>query len=162
MENYDMSKKDDLREQFRPTLFTQNIHQLENFDPAYVYKYVIFTYRHDPGRVSRYLDNGWEIVETTAVSRDDRSFTPNSKEEKLRPQPNIVKTRDKHEQVLMRCLKKRHEQNQLDKAKKSEELRLKEALRRGDKVVRRGNEIITKGAELSENFRDLPDLPLDL
>lgn len=140
-----------LREQFRPTLFTQNIHQVENFDPAYNYKNVIFTYRSDPGRVDRYLDMGWEIVETTENLKDDRSFTPNSKEDKkLRPQPCVTKTTDKHEQVLMRILKSKWEQNQIDKKKTNEALRLREAKRRGDRIEKRGNEIITHGSELSE------------
>ena len=154
-----MSKKDDLREQFRPTLFTQNIHQVDNYDAAYDYKNVIFTYKHDPGRVARYLDAGWEIVETTAPLRDDRSFSLTSKEEKLRPQPCVTKTTDKHEQVLLRILRTRHEQNQLDKKNTREQLRLREAQRRGDKIVKRGNEVITKGAEL---FNGLPPIPADL
>ncbi len=143
-------KENKLREQFRPTLFTQNIHQVENYDAAYDYKNVIFTYKHDPGRVSRYLDSGWEIVETTMPTRDDRSFTPNAKEEKLRPQPCITKTTDKHEQVLMRVLRTRHQQNQTDKKLNNDQLRLREAQRRGDKIVKRGNEVITSGSELSE------------
>ncbi len=144
-----MSKERNLRDQFRPTLFTQNIHQVENYDPAYDYKNVIFTYRHDPGRVDRYLQGGWEIVETTEPTIDDRSFTPNSKEEKLRPQPCITKTSDKHEQVLMRCLRTRHEQNQMDRKLEGDRLRMREAQRRGDKIVKRGNEVITTGAELN-------------
>ncbi len=143
-----MSTKDKLREQFRPTLFTQNIHQVDNYDPAYDYKHVIFTYKHDPGRVARYLDAGWEIVETTTPCRDDRSFTPNSKEEKLRPQPCVTKTTDKHEQVLLRILKTKRNQNESDKKNNREQLRLREAQRRGEKIVKRGNEVITKGTEL--------------
>src|SRR3990167_7306831 len=111
-----MSTKEELRKQFRPSLFTQNIHQVENYDPAYDYKNVIFTYRHDPGRVDRYMDAGWEIVETTEPTIDDRAFTPNSKEKKLRPQPCITKTSDKHEQVLMRVLRTRRTQNQIDRS----------------------------------------------
>lgn len=152
-------KENNLREQFRPTLFTQNIHQVENYDPAYEYKNVIFTYKHDPGRVSRYLDSGWEIVETTKPLRDDRDFKPNSKEEKLRPQPCITKTTDKHEQVLMRVLRTRRAQNQLDKRNTRVQLQQREAQRRGEKVVKRGNEVITKGSEL---FDGLPPEALDL
>lgn len=152
------SRQEQLREQFRPTLFVQNIHQVENYDPAYEYKYVIFTYRHDPGRVNRYLDKGWEIVETTEPTRDDRAFTPNSKESKLRPQPCIVKTMDKHEQVLMRCLKTRADQNRLDAKAEREHMRLRESQRRGDKIVKRGNEVITTGAELSDKFVEQQEL----
>lgn len=154
-----MSTKESLREQFRPTLFIQNIHQVENYDPAYDYKNVIFTYKHDPGRVARYLDAGWEIVETTAPTRDDRAFTPNSKESKLRPQPCVTKTTDKHEQVLLRILKTTRAQNETDKKESREQLRLREAQRRGDKIVKRGNEVITKGTEL---YDGLPPLPEDL
>lgn len=142
--------KEDLRKQFRPKLFTQNIHQVENYDPAYEYKNVIFTYKHDPGRVDRYLDNGWEIVETTEPTIDDRSFVPNSKEKKVRPQPCITNTTDGHEQVLMRCLKTRRAENEKNKKQTAEMLRLREAQRRGDKIEKKGNEIITTGAELSD------------
>ncbi len=140
--------KEELRERFRPTLFTQNIHQVDDYDPAYEYKNVIFTYRHDPSRVDRYLQEGWEIVETTEPLKDDRSFTPNEKKEPLRPQPCITKTMDKHEQVLMRCLKTRRAENQLNKKTEREKNTLRESQKRGEKVVRRGNEVITTGAEL--------------
>lgn len=139
-----------MRDQFRPTLFVQNIHQVENYDPAYEYKNVIFTYKHDPGRVARYLDAGWEIVETTENLRDDRSFSPKSKEDKLRPQPCVTKTTDKHEQVLMRILSTKRAENELEKRKIRERLSLREALKRGDQIEKRGNEVITKGAELTE------------
>lgn len=143
-------KKDNLRKLFRPKLFVQNIHQLEDYDPNYEYKNVIFTYRHDPGRVQRYLENGWEIVESTETDVDDRSFTPNSKEDNLRPQPVTSTTKDGYEQVLMRCLKSRRAEN--EKAKLEERKRQMEVqiARRGGKVERRGNEIITREAEINE------------
>jgi hypothetical protein len=139
-----------MRDQFRPSLFVQNIHQVENYDPAYEYKNVIFTYKHDPGRVSRYLEAGWEIVETTENLRDDRSFSPKSKEDKIRPQPCVTKTTDKHEQVLMRILRTKRAENELEKRNMREQLSLREAKKRGDKIEKRGNEVITKGAELTE------------
>lgn len=144
----------DLRDRFRPTLFTQNIHQVENYDAAFAYKNVIFTYKHDPSRVDRYLEAGWEIVETTDQLKDDRSFAPNSKEKKLRPQPCVTKTTDKHEQVLMRILRTKRDQNELDKKSNRELLRLRESQRRGEKIIRKGNEVITKGSELSDKLAD--------
>ena len=144
-------KKDDLRNQFRPKLFVQNIHQLENYDPNYEYKNVIFTYRHDPGRVQRYLENGWEIVESTETPVDDRSFTPNSKEDKLRPQAVTSTTRDGQEQVLMRCLKERRIKNEAQKKQDREYALEQQTKRRGGKIERRGNEIITREAEINEN-----------
>lgn len=149
-----MSKKntkDDLRLQFRPKLFVQNIHQLESYDPNYEYKHVIFTYRHDPGRVQRYLEAGWEIVETTETTVDDRSFTPNSKDEKLRPQPMITNTKDGHQQVLLRCTKDRRQENELRKKEENDRLSEANTKRKGGEVIRRGNEIITKDAEINEN-----------
>lgn len=148
-----MSDKDskNIRERFRPSLFTQNIHQVENYDPAYDYKNVIYTYKHDPGRVDRYFQAGWEVVETTEPTIDDRSFTPNSKEAKLRPQPCITKTTDKHEQVLMKILKSRREQNALDRKHEREQLLVRDSKRRGEKVVRNGNNVTTTGTELNFN-----------
>lgn len=140
----------DLRKQFRPSLFTQNIHQVENYDSAYDYKNVIFTYKHDPGRIDRYFNMGWEIVETTEQLRDDRSFTPNSKnDEKIRPQPVITKTSDKHEQVLMRILRTKRDENMHQRKDQHDRALLSEAQRRGDKIVKRGNEVITTGSELN-------------
>ena len=92
-----MSKK-----QFRPSLDVHDIHQVMDQDPAYRYKYVIMERKHERNRVRKYLDAGWEIVETTKSSKDDRSFTPNSKDEKLRPQMDIVTTSCGQDQVLMR------------------------------------------------------------
>ena len=142
--------QEDLRKQFRSSLFVQNIHQIEDHDPAYEYKNVIFTYKHNQGRVDKYLDAGWEIVMTTEPTVDDRSFTPNSKEKKLRPQACITKTSDKHEQVLLRILKTKRAQNQLDKRDDRERLSLREAQKRGETITKRGNEIITTGKELGE------------
>jgi hypothetical protein len=152
-----MSNSKELRERFRPTLFNQNIHQLESYDPAFEYRNVIFTYRHDPANVETHLNKGWEIVETVLPTVDDRSFTPNSKEKKLRPQPCITKTMDKHEQVLMRILKTRRAQNAIDENEKRFKFRLQDAKRRGDKMVKRGSEIITKGAELNEGFQEISE-----
>lgn len=146
------AKEKKLRNQFRPKLFVQNIHQVENYDPTFDYKNVIFTYRHDPGRVDRYMDLGWEIVETTETTQDDRSFTPNSKDKKLRMQPCVTTTTDGHEQVLMRILKTKRAQNQLDKKLENERLRSRQSQRRGEKIEKRGNEIITTGTELDENI----------
>jgi hypothetical protein len=154
-----MSIKEDggksLRDRFRPTLFAQNIHQLESYDPAYEYRNVIFTYRHAPDNVDVHLNRGWEIVETTSSTVDDRSFTPNSKEKKLRPQPCVTKTRDKHEQVLMRILKTTRMQNNIDDNDERKRLNLQDAKRRGDKIVKRGNETIIKGAELNDGYQEI-------
>lgn len=140
-----------MKETFRPNLFVKSIHQVENRDPAYEYKNVIFTYKHDPNRVSRYLDKGWEVVETTEELMDDRDFSPKNTKEKLRPQPCISKTRDKHEQVLLRILKTARAENQ-DKSKQERELlSLRQAQARGDTVTRKGNEILTRGSELQIN-----------
>lgn len=140
-----------MKESFRPNLFVKNINQVVNRDPAYEYKNVIFTYKHDPGRVSRYLEAGWEVVETTERLADDRDFTPTDTKEKLRPQPCITKTRDKHEQVLMRILKTKRADNELEKRKEREAYRVRESKQRGERVERRGNEVITHGSEIQIN-----------
>ena len=140
-----------MKETFRPNLFVKNIHQVLDRDPAFEYKNVIFTYKHDPNRVKRYLDAGWEVVETTEPLDDDRDFTPTDKKEKLRPQPCITKTRDKHEQVLLRILRTRREENQLKAKAEREMLSARQSQLRGDKVTRKGNEIFTTGSELNIN-----------
>jgi membrane-associated HD superfamily phosphohydrolase len=139
------------RVQFRPVPYVQEIHQVQDRDPEFTYKNVIMTYHTDPGRIQRYLQRGWEIVETTEASRDDRAFTPTDKKEKLRPQMRVETTKCGHEQILMRILTSKWEENKLADKKQSEQLKLQEALRRGDRVSRRGNEIVTEGAELNEN-----------
>ena len=140
-----------MKESFRPNLFVRNINQVVDRDPAYEYKTVIFTYKHDPGRVARYIDAGWEVVETTERLEDDRDFSPKDTKEKLRPQPCITKTRDKHEQVLLRVLKTTREDNHLKSRKERELLRLRQSQRDGETVTRKGNEIITRGSEININ-----------
>lgn len=140
-----------MRESFRPNLFVKNINQVADQDPAYRYKNVVFTYKHDPNKVSRYIEAGWEIVETTEQLIDDRDFTPKDKKEKLRSQPCITKTKDKHEQVLMRILKTLDEENQLKKKAKRDALRAQQSQQRGETVSRRGNEVITHGSEININ-----------
>ena len=139
-----------LRTQFRPVIQIEDIHQAQNREAGYTYKNIIMTYQRDPSRVQRYLQAGWEIVEDTSPNKDDRSFTPNSKKETLRPQMRVETTTDGHEQILMRILTSKWEQNQIDKKNGRELARAKEAQRRGDRVVRRGNEVITTGIEVNE------------
>lgn len=140
-----------MKETFRPNLFVKNINQVIERDPAYEYKNVIFTYKHDPSRVSRYIDLGWEVVETTERLEDDRDFSPKDTKEKIRPQPCITKTRDKHEQVLMRILKTQRAENTLKSKKEREMLSARQSQLRGETVTRKGNEIFTQGSELNIN-----------
>ncbi len=141
-----------IRESFRPNLFVKSIHQVENRDPAFEYKNVIYTYKHDPNRVSRYLDAGWEVVESTEQLEDDRDFSPKDTKEKLRPQPVRSKTRCKNEQVLMRILKTRRAENQLNDKKARDELSARQSRQRGETVThKKGNEIHTQGSTLNIN-----------
>jgi hypothetical protein len=140
-----------MKESFRPNMFVKNIHQVENRDPAYEYKNVIFTYKHDPARVNRYLDKGWEVVETTEQLIDDRDFSPKDSKEKLRPQPCISKTKDKHEQVLLRILKTARAENQTKAKNERDEMSARQSRARGETVTRKGNEVFTKGSELNIN-----------
>ena len=140
-----------MKETFRPNLFVRNINQVVDKDPAYEYKNVIFTYKHDPGRVSRYMSLGWEVVETTEQLEDNRDFSPKDTKEKLRPQPCITKTRDKHEQVLLRILKTQRAENVLKSKKEREALSARQSQLRGETVTRKGNEIFTQGSELNIN-----------
>jgi len=148
-----MAKKEKLREEFRPTLFVTDIHQVreEDYDPEYEYKYVIFTHRHDRNKVERYIKMGWEVVETTSNTKDDRDFTPNSKDgDSLRPKPCIQNTIDGHEQVLMRCLKTQRAENELSKKAYNDNLHVRNIEKRGGKVTRDGNNIKTVDAEINE------------
>ena len=140
-----------MKESFRPNLFVKQIHQVVERDPAYEYKNVIFTYKHDPSRVQRYMEAGWEVVETTEPLADDRDFSIKDTKEKLRPQPCITKTRDKHEQVLMRVLKTKRAENQLLSKKERDELSARQSRARGETVTRKGNEIFTRGSEIDIN-----------
>ncbi len=140
-----------MKESFRPNLFVKNINQVVERDPAFEYKNVIFTYKHDPSRVKRYMEAGWEVVETTERLEDDRDFSPKDTKEKIRPQPCITKTRDKHEQVLMRVLKTTRAETQLKNKKDREELSARQSQLRGEKVTRKGNEVFIQGSELNIN-----------
>ena len=140
-----------MKESFRPNLFVKNINQVIDQDPAYEYKNVIYTYKHDPNRVARYLDAGWEVVMTTERLEDDRDFSPKDTKEKIRPQECITKTRDKHEQVLLRILKTTRAENQLTSKDERERLHLRQSQQRGETVTRKGNEVHTRGSELNIN-----------
>ena len=140
-----------MKETFRPNLFVRNIHQVVDRDPAYEYKNVIFTYKHDPTRVNRYQDAGWEVVMTTEPLTDDRDFSPTHTKEKIRPQECITKTRDKHEQVLMRILKTARAENNRKAKQVREELSARQPKSRGETVTRKGNEIFTTGSEININ-----------
>ncbi len=140
-----------MKETFRPNLRVRNINQVIDRDPAFEYKNVIFTYKHDPSRVNRYEEAGWEIVMTTEPLDDDRDFTPTDKREKIRPQECITKTRDKHEQVLMRILKTARAENQLKAKAEREALSARQSQSRGEQVTRKGNEVITRGSEININ-----------
>lgn len=145
-----MSNKDTFRKQFRPELDVNDILQWVDQDPAYQYKNVIMDYKTEgPKRVERYIDAGWEPVETTEGLKDDRSFTANSKESKLRPQYCISTTSDGHKQILMRILKTQHAENQLKKKQDRDDLSLRNSRRDGETITRKGNEIITRGSEIS-------------
>lgn len=147
-----MSTKDKFRKQFRPELDVNDILQWIEQDPAYDYKNVIMDYKGEGAkRVERYIDAGWEPIETTETLKDDRSFTANSKESKLRPQYCISTTSDGHKQILMRILKTQRAENELKKKAEREALRTREAKKRGEKVEYRNGEVITKGAELQED-----------
>lgn len=139
------------KETFRPNPFVKQIHQAVDKDLAYEYKNVIFTYKHDPNRVSRYLEAGWEIVMTTQQLADDRDFSIKDTKEKLRPQHCVSKTRDKHEQVLMRILKTARQENELKKKQNREALSARQSQQRGEKIRIEGNEIVTQGSEIQIN-----------
>lgn len=145
-----MSTKDNFRKQFRPELDVNDILQWVDQDPAYHYKNVIMDYKIEgPKRIERYIDAGWEPVETTETLKDDRAFTANSKESKLRPQFCISTTSDGHKQILMRILKTQHEENQLKKKQARDNLSLQNSRKNGETVTKKGNEIITRGSEVS-------------
>ena len=145
-----MSTKETFRKQFRPELDVNDILQWVDQDPAYHYKNVIMDYKGEGAkRVERYIDAGWEPIETTGTLKDDRTFTANSKESKLRPQFCISTTSDGHKQILMRILKEQHAENQLKKKQARDDLSMQNARRNGDTITKRGNEVITRGSEVS-------------
>lgn len=147
-----MSTKDTFRKQFRPELDVKDILQWIDRDPAYEYKNVIMDYKSEGAkRVERYIDAGWEPMETTENLKDDRSFTANSKEGKLRPNYCISTTSCGHKQILMRILKTKRAENELKKKADREALRTEQSRKRGERIEKRGNEVITKGSELKEN-----------
>ena len=137
------------REQFRPKNYVENINQVENYDPKFEYKNVITTYRHDPGRVLRYMDAGWEVVETTDNLVDDRSNSPKEKK-KIRPQASISTTKDGHEQVLMRILKTKRAENELAKKNKRKLAQTQQAQRRGEQITEEGDNVKIVAPEVNE------------
>jgi len=152
-----MSTKEQFRKQFRPELDVTDILQWVDRDPAYEYKNVIMDYKGEGAkRIERYIDAGWEPMETTENLKDDRSFTANSKESKLRPSYCISTTSDGHKQLLMRILKTTREENQLQKKADREAVSRREANKRGEKITKEGNNVTMQGKEVNENnFKEI-------
>lgn len=143
-----MSAKEKFRKQFRPELDVNDILQWIDQDPDYEYKNVIMDYKTEGARrIERYMDAGWEPVESTETLKDDRSFTANSKEKKLRPQFCISTTSDGHKQLLMRIHKETRAQNEIKKKEMRDALHARQSKQRGESIVREGNKVTIRGAE---------------
>lgn len=141
--------KDKFRKQFRPELGVDDILQWVDQEPGYQYKNVRIDMKGEgPRRIERYVDAGWEPVETTDALKDDRSFTPNSKDKKLRPNYCMSTTTDGCKQILMRIPVEQYEKNQQKKAAERAALHNRQLKDRGDKSQKTAEGETILGSEL--------------
>lgn len=142
-------KKEKFRKQFRPELGVDDILQWMDQEPGYQYKNVRLDMKGEgPRRIERYIDMGWEPVESTESLKDDRSFAPNSKDKKLRPSFCISTTTDGHKQMLMRIPIKQYEKNQIEKKNQRTALHNQQMQKRGDKQEVTSEGVKITGSEL--------------
>jgi len=103
------------------------IHDLPSHlkDPNYFHKLVIYTYKHDPYRVQKLLENGWEIVYAEGSELDDRG-SGNKAKTNGKSSPILIDKKSGHKAVWMRIPVRLWEQRITEKAEKDRQ-RLVEA-----------------------------------
>lgn len=139
------------REDFRNSFIIDPTEKVEQ-DSLYDYKKVIFTYSHDPKRVSRYEKAGWEVVfiDEQLLKPDLGSRSRESSEDKVKLEPCVISLRGGHKAVYMRCLKTQRDKNELAKADRDNS-----AYERSAKSIKKqGNNITVVGSEVNLNNPD--------
>jgi len=134
-------REEKVREDFRGKLNISEVARVKQ-DPNYVYKLVIHTYDHDPARVDRYIEAGWDVVSSEQSVEDKRSHVPdNSDESSLRQKPVLKRLRGSggHTAVLMRIKKDLYAANQLKKAERDAERQRRATTK--NRVSKDGNSI---------------------
>lgn len=137
--------KDDIRAQFRNSLNISEVNKVKK-DPNYEYKLVITTYEHDPDRVGRYMDNGWDIVFSEDSISDERTNIASEKSSEGRIRPVTKRLKGGHQAVLMRCSKERRQQNEAAKTARDKEAFLKAS---GRKIRKEGSNIIVQESDIN-------------
>lgn len=115
-------------------------------DPNRVYKVVIYTYDHDPERVQRYLDMGWEVVTSTSTIPSEGSLLIKDQENLVTPSPVQKHFRKGHSGVLMSISKDQWTQNVKIREKERMERYLASANR---KTKRQGNNLIITESDIN-------------
>ena len=113
--------KETAREKFRRTVKIKESGRFENRDPNYTYYWVDVNQRKGMGAIEEAMDRGYEVVYSKDKPTDDRAIgaAQDGKDEDLRESPVMRTTSiSGHTQILMRALKSRVEQNELDDKKK--------------------------------------------
>lgn len=115
----DEALSDSFRDTFRQSLNVKNIHVLPKHLQweGYTNRPVIYTYRHDPERINRFLDNGWTIITAKANEIDDRSVATKA-EKAVRDKPIECVYNSGHKAVWMRISNEKLQEREIEKRKK--------------------------------------------
>lgn len=117
-EGRDKSLSTNFRDVFRQTLDIKNIHALPKWlvEDGLVYRPVIYTYKHDPERISKFIERGWDFVVADANDIDDRSAATKA-EKNVRAKPVECKYSSGHKAVWMKITQEKLAQREVEKRK---------------------------------------------
>ena len=114
----DEALSDSFRDTFRQSLNVKNIHVLPKHLQweGYTNRPVIYTYKRDPERINRFLDNGWTFIIAKADDIDDRSAATKA-EKNVREKPVECIYNSGHKAVWMRISNEKLQQREEEKRK---------------------------------------------
>lgn len=133
----------DTDRKFRKTTSSAKQFSKMDYDPNYDYRWVITDVGYMKSetefeRVDHFIDNGWDVVYSEERPEDERSVAPdNDTKNSDRLKPVTKKLKGGSMATLMKCLKTRRQENEIEKARRD-----KEAHDRSAKSIKKqGNEV---------------------
>jgi len=118
------SNKNSIKGSLKPTLKVTNVKQLQNENPNLQYTWLRTDSTFDPNQdfLDDYDKNGWEIVSTTSVVKDDYESTKSRDSlENYKPVPMTRKGRGGAEFVLISIPKEQYILNEKERVKRDQE-----------------------------------------
>ena len=112
----DKSLSMNFRDVFRQVLDVKNIHALPEWlkEDGFVYRPVIYTYKHDPLRINRFVELGYDFVVACADDIDERPAATKA-ETNTRAKPVECKYQSGHKAVWMKVSREKLQQREIAK-----------------------------------------------